>query len=129
MKYDDLLKKVSTGSSIGVGTIKKTIREYKSTGTISSPLNKKKRPTIVDKVNDFDKNTICQKIHVFWFRHEIPTLSKMLRAVNDDPDLPNLTHTSFQRLLKSMQFEYTKRNRNSAFTERESCCLAASIYF
>lgn len=119
MKYDDLLKKLSIGSGIGVGTIKKTIREYKSTGAIFSPVNKKKRLTIVDKVDDFDKNAIRQKIHAFWFRREIPTLSKMLRTVNDEPDLPNLTRTSFQRLLKSMQFEYTKRNRNSALTERE----------
>lgn len=102
-----------------MGTINNTIREYKITGAVSSPLNKKQRPTIVDKMNDFDKNAIRQKIHAFWFRREIPTLPKMLRLVNDDPDLPNLTRTSFQRLLKNMQFEYTKTNRNSALTERE----------
>jgi len=82
-------------------------------------MNKKKRPTVVDKVDDFDKNAISQKIHAFWFRREIPTLSKMIQTVKDDQDLPNLSRSSFQRLLKSMQFEYTKSDRNSALTERE----------
>lgn len=66
LKYDDLLDKLSEGSSIGIRTIKKTIREYNSTGAISSPINKKKRPTVLDKVDDFDKNAIRQKIHAFF---------------------------------------------------------------
>jgi len=119
IKYEDLLIRISTSCGIGIVTIKKTLSEYKRTGKVTSPLNQKKRPTVVDKVDDFDKNAIRQKIHAFWFRREIPTLFKILRVVNDDPDLPNLTRTSFQRLLKSMQFEYTKRDRNSALTERE----------
>ncbi|XP_060868764.1 uncharacterized protein LOC132943720 [Metopolophium dirhodum] len=117
--YDNLMTRVSVACGIGILTVKNTISEYKRTGKVSSPMNKKKRPTIIDKVDDFDKNAIRQKIHAFWFRREIPTLTKMIRVVNDDPDLPNLTRTSFQRLLKSMQFEYTKRDRNSALTERE----------
>ena len=83
IKYDNLLNKISTRSGIGIGTIKRTIREYKSTGTLSSPVNKKNRPTVVDKVDDFDKNAIRQKIHAFWFRREIPTLPKMLQVIND----------------------------------------------
>jgi len=108
--YDNLLTRVSTASGIEIGTVKKTISEYKRTGQISSsPMIKKKRPTVVDKVDDFDKNVIRQKIYVFWFRREIPTLSKMIQTVKDDLNLPNLSRSSFQRLLKSMQFEYTKR--------------------
>ncbi|XP_060855619.1 uncharacterized protein LOC132933335 [Metopolophium dirhodum] len=117
--YENLVKRVSIACGIGVLTVKNTISEYKRTGKVSSPMNKKKRPTVIDKVDDFDKDAIRQKIHAFWFRREIPTLTKIIQVVNDDPDLPNLTRTSFQRLLKSMQFEYTKRDRNSALTERE----------
>ncbi|XP_026819046.1 uncharacterized protein LOC113557684 [Rhopalosiphum maidis] len=84
IKYDNLLNKISTKSGIGIGTIKRTIREYK---------------------------------------REIPTLPKMLQVINDDPDLPSFSRTSLQRLLKDLQFEYTKRNRNSALTEREDLIL------
>ena len=76
IKYDDLLKKLSSGSGIGTGTIKKTLSEYKCTGAISSPINKKKRPTIVDKVDDFDKNAIRQKIHAFWFDEKFQRYQK-----------------------------------------------------
>ncbi|XP_050058746.1 uncharacterized protein LOC126554247 [Aphis gossypii] len=123
IRYEDLLFRLSEGSGIGIGTIKKTLREYKSTGKVSSPKNKKLRSTICEKLDDFDKNAIRQKIHQFWFRKEIPTLAKIIQAVQDDPDLPNLSRSSFQRLLKDMQFEYTKRNRNSALTEREDLVL------
>jgi len=123
IRYEDLLFRLSEGSGIGIGTIKKTLREYKSTGKGSSPKNKKLRSTICEKLDDFDKNAIRQKIHQFWFRKEIPTLAKIIQAVQDDPDLPNLSRSSFQRLLKDMQFEYTKRNRNSALTEREDLVL------
>jgi len=117
--YDNLMTRVSAACGIGILTVKNTISEYKRTGKVSSPMNKKKRPTVIDKVDDFDKNAIRQKIHAFWFRREIPTLAKMIRSVNDDSDLPNITRTSFQRLLKSMQFEYTKKDGCSALTERE----------
>lgn len=123
IKTEDLLYILSEKSGVGVGTIKKTLREYKAFGTVSSPSNKKKRPTICDKIDDFDKNAIRQRINGFWFRREIPTFNKILKTVNGDPDLPNITRTSFQRLLKDLEFEYTKRNRNSALTERENLVL------
>lgn len=60
--YENLMVKVSKLSKIGLGTVKKTIAQYKRTGNVSSPINKKKRQTVVDKVDDFDKNAIRQKI-------------------------------------------------------------------
>ncbi|XP_060855616.1 uncharacterized protein LOC132933332 [Metopolophium dirhodum] len=43
----------------------------------------------------------------------------MLIAINEDNSLPNLKRTSFQLILKDLQFEYVKKNRNSALLERE----------
>ncbi|XP_026819587.1 uncharacterized protein LOC113558321 [Rhopalosiphum maidis] len=105
IKYDNLLNKISTKSGIGIGTIKRTIREYKSTGTLSSPVNKKNRPTVVDKVDDFDKNAIRQKSTHFGSDEKFRLYRKCYK------------------LLKDLQFEYTKRNRNSALTEREDLIL------
>jgi len=95
-----------------------TISEYKNTGECKSPNKTKIRPTIIDKIDDFNKNAIRQKIHGLWFRNEIPTIKKIVQAINDDPDLPNLPSTSLRRVLKELNFEFTKRNRNSALTER-----------
>jgi len=43
----------------------------------------------------------------------------MLIAINEDKTLPDLKRSSFQKLLKDLQFEYVKKNRNSALIERE----------
>lgn len=118
MKYKELMSSISADSGIGMRNVIQTISEYKNTGECKSPNKTKIRPTIIDKIDDFNKNAIRQKIHGFWFRNEIPTIKKIVQAINDDPDLPNLPSTSLRRVLKELNFEFTKRNRNSALTER-----------
>ena len=96
---------LSTDTGIGLRTIKITIR---------SPNKSKVISTIIEKIEDFDKNAIRQKIHRFWYRHEIPTLNKVLVAINEDSSLPTLSRTGLYRLLGNLNFEFTKRQRNSA---------------
>lgn len=110
---------ISKSSGIGQRTIQTTLAEYKKEGTVSSPNKKKLRFTILDKVDDFDKNAIRRKIHSFWLNREVPTVTKMLVAINEDETLPNLKRSSFQKLLKDMQFVYFKKSRCSALIERE----------
>jgi len=117
-KYYDIIKFISHYTGIGQRTITTTLSDYKKKGIISSPNKNKIRPTVTEKINEFDKNAIRQKIHGFWFRREIPTLQKILTAVNDDPSLPNLKRTSLRTILKHLSFVYTKTTRNSALTER-----------
>lgn len=95
---------------------------------MKSPCKRKIRPTIHDKIDDFDKNAIRQKIHAFWARREIPTMIKIVQDINNDSNLPNISRTSLQRLLKELGFEYTKRNRNSALTERGDLVLWRQKY-
>lgn len=61
-----------------------------------SPNKKKKknRSLTVDEVGDFDKNVIKRKIHSFRLYCRIPTLKKIVTAVNEDDSLPNLKQTS-----------------------------------
>ncbi|XP_060878988.1 uncharacterized protein LOC132951224 isoform X2 [Metopolophium dirhodum] len=118
MKYKELMASISADSGIGMRKVIQTISEYKNTGECKSPNKTKIRPTIIDKIDDFNKNAIRQKIHGFWLRNEIPTTKKIVQAINDDPDLPNLPSTSLRRVLKELNFEFTKINRNSALTER-----------
>lgn len=66
LKFIDLIKLMSKEIGIGQRTITTTLSEYKKKGTISSPNKTKIRPTIIDKIDDFDKNAIRQKIHGFW---------------------------------------------------------------
>lgn len=114
-----MVLEISKASGIGQRTIQATLSEYKSQGTVSSPSKKRCRPTVVNKIDEFDKNAIRLKIHNFWRNREVPTISKMLTVINEDETLPNMKRTSFQSVLKDLQFQYVKKNRNSALLERE----------
>ncbi|KAE9523362.1 hypothetical protein AGLY_016310 [Aphis glycines] len=119
LNYRQMVLKISKASGIGQRTIQTTLAEYKNKGTVSSPNKKKIRPTIIEKVDDFDKNAIRQKIHSFWFNREVPTIAKMLTAINEDEQLPSMKRSSFQKILKELQFVYVKKSRNSALLERD----------
>ncbi|XP_029659120.1 uncharacterized protein LOC115233052 [Formica exsecta] len=54
---------------------------------------------------------------------ELPTLAKVLRAVNNDENLPNFKRTNFWKLLKDLNFVFIGRRRNSVLTERDDLIL------
>jgi len=120
IKYKEIVASISKEIEIVIGklTVITKISKYKNTGQLKSLCKTKIRPKINDKIDDFDKNAIRQKIHGFWFRGKIPTLKKIVTAIDEDPDIPSLPRTSLHRILKELNFEYTKRSRNSALTER-----------
>lgn len=114
----EMIKKISEEIGIGQRTVSVTLAEYRNKGTVSSPNKTKNRPTVLDKVDDFDQNAIRQKVHEFWHNRQIPTLNKILVAVNGDSQLSDFSKTSLRRVLKHLNFEYVKKNRNSVLIER-----------
>jgi len=118
LKAKEMIKIISEESGIGQRTVSVTLSEYRNKGTVSSPNKTKVRPTVTEKVDDFDQDAIRKKVHEFWHRREIPTLKKILTAVNKDTTLPNFSETSLRRLLKHLNFEYVRKSRNSALIER-----------
>uniref|UniRef100_A0A2S2P486 Uncharacterized protein n=2 Tax=Schizaphis graminum TaxID=13262 RepID=A0A2S2P486_SCHGA len=124
------LKVISTELGIGMCTIYQTILEYKRTKTITSPNKTTIFKCVEEKIDDFDKyNAIRRKVHQFWFRREIPTLDKILCAINEDVDWPNFSRTTLHKLLKCMDFEFIKRGRNSAMSEMKLLFGAEIIYW
>ena len=109
LSYKEMIQEISKACGIGRRTIITTLSEYKKQGTVTSPNKKKRRLTVDEKVDDFDKNAIRQKVHSFWLKHEISTFSKMFMSVNEDESLPNFKRSSFHKLLRSMNFVYKKK--------------------
>lgn len=114
----EMIKKISEESGIGQRTVSVTLSEYRNTKTVTSPNKTKIRPKVTDKVDEFDQNAIRQKVHQFWYNHQIPTLNKILTAVNEDDSLPSFSKMSLYRILKHLNFEYVRKSRNSALIER-----------
>jgi hypothetical protein len=96
IKYEDIVTNLSGALGLGRETISKTIAEYRrtNTNTVTSPNKKRIKESLFDKIDDLDRNGLRQKVHSFWLRRELPTIDKILFAVNEDPSLPN-----FKRLL------------------------------
>jgi len=98
--------------------VRKTIANYKTTKCVKSLNQKRQKPGVIDKIDDYDKNAIRRKVHSFWFNREIPTLQKILIAINEYETMPNIKETFLRTILKSLKFKFTKRKRNSILTER-----------
>lgn len=103
------------------------IYEYKHTGALMS--NKTRNKTCsFDKNDNLDKNALRQKIHSFWLRNELPTIDKILQAVNDDPDLPNFKQTILYSTNKKLDFVFIKRKQCSVLIEREVLLVSRNNY-
>ncbi|CAK9834558.1 hypothetical protein ANTRET_LOCUS11073 [Anthophora retusa] len=103
------------------------IRKEGMSGEISSPKRTKIRQQIVEKVDDFDKNVIRRIVHQFFHRNELP-IEKVLEVVNADPTLPNFKRTTFYKLLKSINFKFTRRGRDSFLNDREDIVVWRRSY-
>lgn len=104
-------------------SIFKIISEMKKNGKVSTP--GKKRPlkentqTRERIYDDFTKTAIRRKVHAFFFKNEIPTAHKVMLAINEDDDLPNISTRTVRNLMHDLGFVFKKRRRCSMLMERE----------
>ncbi|CAG4925316.1 unnamed protein product [Colias eurytheme] len=99
----DMARKVASILGIGVASVYRILKDYKEHGQISSPVTTKPRPTFSDKIDDFTKSAIRKKVHAFFIKGELPTLNKVLSAINEDDTLPNFKRSTFQKIIKHLK--------------------------
>lgn len=114
---------LSKKMGLGIFSIKKTLLEHERTGNVTSPNKRKPRVKYNEQIDECDRNAIRRNVHEFYFNKELPTLAKVLRAVNNDENLPNFKRTNFWKLLKELNFNFINRRRNSILTERDDLIL------
>ncbi|KAL4098421.1 hypothetical protein QTP88_023040 [Uroleucon formosanum] len=96
-KYVDIVNRIRELTGLGKNTIQKTISEYKTTKTVSSPSRKRLKTSLFQKIDDLDRTGIRRKIHSVWLKREVPTIDRILLDVNADPLLPDFKRTSLYR--------------------------------
>lgn len=79
--------------------------------------------TIINETDDLTLNAIRRKVHEFFFRNEIPTIDKIMVAVNDDPSLPTYKRSMMHKILVHLNFKFGKRNRNNCMRDRKDIIL------
>lgn len=125
LAIDDVVKITSEFTGVSVSGIYGARRERSSTGKVTTPAKKRPRArSVLDVVcDDFVRSAIRCKVHRFFANNEPPTLSKVLSAVNSDPDLPNLKKSSLHTLLKETGFEFISRKRKTVIVDRDDIIL------
>jgi len=108
---------------IGQRTVSNVISEYNTKKTVTSPCKIRIKASFKDKFDDLQMNAVRVHVHSFWLNKSIPTLDKILQVIKDDETLPDISRMNLHRLLKSMDFVYTKRSRNSALIEKDEIVL------
>jgi len=111
---NDAITQLAEQTDSGLCSIKKTLLEYKNTDAVISPNKKNHHLSFKEKIDEFHKNAIRRKVHEFYFNKELPTLNKVLQAVNADKNLPNFKRSTLHLLLN---FTYTTSHSNSILRE------------
>lgn len=118
LTISDIGDKAACITGVSKASVFRVMREYTNCGVLNSPKKTKLRKRVLDDIDDFDRNAIRRKVHEFFFRNELPTINKVLKVVNDDPDLPTLKRTTFYYLLKELNFTYSRRGRDSTLIDK-----------
>nr|CAI5838365.1 unnamed protein product [Callosobruchus analis] len=103
---------VAKKTDVSARTVFSIRKEYKESHTLSA---EPRKPTEYKKIShtmdDFDRYAIKRRVHQFFF-DELPTIDKVLKEVNDDPDLTSFERTTFYKLPKLLNFELITKYRN-----------------
>lgn len=119
----NIVKTVSNKTGVSCASVYNVIRDYKNSHTFAAPKTNQNRKNSFDAIDDFDRNAIRRKIHNFFFKNEMPTLDKVLKEVNDDNDLPNFKRSTLHKFLKTLNFKYQRRGRNSMLLDKDEIVI------
>ena len=67
--------------------------------------------------DEFVRSAVHRKTHSFYTNNEMPTLKKVLTAINTDHDLSNLMQSSLYNPFKKLNLEFIQRNRKNIIVE------------
>lgn len=121
MSLRQMVHRIMNMSGIGSNSIYSIISEYKTNGSVTSPNKTRNKKCLFDKIEDLDCNALRQKVHYFWLRKELPTIDKILQAVNDDLALPDFKRTTLYSTIKQLDFVFTKKKRCSVLNAGHLC--------
>lgn len=109
LKYNKIIELVMTACGVGRRTVVETISHYKKTGNVYSPSKKRVKKTAITELQEEEIYAIRKHIDAFWERRELPTLAKILVAINEDINIPNMSMTTLRRVMKKMKFKYMQK--------------------
>ena len=82
----DITKATAEATKVPERTVKRIkCEKMKSDGKIRSPLPRKRKSSVVESLDNFDKECVRREVLSFYERGDIPTLSNLLPKVKEPP--------------------------------------------
>ncbi|CAK1592032.1 unnamed protein product [Parnassius mnemosyne] len=113
---------------IGVTSVSSVLKECKENEQFKSPEKRGPKHSFKDKLDDFTFAAIRRKVHNFFYANESPTIIKILKVVNEDPDLPNFSWSTLRNVMKHLNFKYVTKSRHSILIDRQDIILWRQRY-
>lgn len=114
----EILKSTSQIMGTSAKTISRILNEYKNNNEVSTPIRSTPKHKIIENLDEFTLSAIRRKIHQFYFNNDLPTVDKVMTAINNDSDLPSFSRSTTYTILKKLKFKYMKRARRSILLDR-----------
>lgn len=118
------IRKTSKLTGCSVRTVYRIRKETKeNSGKPTSPLRlmktaKRKRKTRKELYSDYTVSGIRNIVQGFYQRNEVPTVKKIMQAINADDNFPNLSESTTSRLLKDIGLSHFLRSRDNALLKK-----------
>lgn len=104
-------------TGISQSTIYKLLSGRKNGDSVKPPKKAGgKKPLEVDEAA---RSLIRRKVHSFYFKNEIPTLDKILAAIREEEDIPEMGRKKLWKVLHELNFSWQKQGRKSLLIDKE----------
>ncbi|XP_068230999.1 uncharacterized protein [Palaemon carinicauda] len=124
-------KKTAAATKVSVRTIQriKAAMYIPSDGVIYSPEPPIRHSSVMDNLDDFDRECIRREILSFYRRGDLPTINKLLNRIKDPPLNFNASRSSLYKLLKNIGFYFRRtQNGRAILMEREDIVATRNRY-
>lgn len=113
--FTEISRRVARKLGVSERTVRNIVTKYEA----KKRLEPKTSNQNFEITNESDNTVIRRKVHQFFFRHDPPTIGKVLKEVNDDPDLPNFERPTLYKLLKKINFKIQGSGKNYMIIDRD----------
>ena len=127
----EITKATAEATKVSERTVKRIKSEKMKSpdGKISSPPPRKRKSTVVDSLDNFEKDCVRRELLSFYERGDIPTLSSLLCKVKEPPINFSGSRSSLYKVVKNLRFVYKKlTSGRMILMERKDIVIARNKY-
>ncbi|XP_025415108.1 uncharacterized protein LOC112686863 isoform X1 [Sipha flava] len=119
IKNNDLVNLISQDSGLDKHIVQNTISKYLRSKNMLLPKKIKEIKSMAKNVDNLKKSAIRKKIHSMWLAGKIPTIEKIITAVNIDSNLPRFNRPTMDKILKELKFDFVPMSGMFALIEND----------